>query len=210
MLSFSKIVTLTAVACGVLTQAIPISPRDAGIVVRVPDAPLPSSANTPTLKSVFDNLLVQLKGAVEPLSSLKDRGASAVPIAEPVIKNISTILEDAVRIVEAMAITPVDDILKGTDEVLLTLSDVVDLVYSVLNVVFEALGLIVEVVGDLTELLDILPIVIKLVGQLLQAVVDITNVVFENKLVAALQTVLSVPAITLVLGTLKSSPIALH
>jgi hypothetical protein len=69
MLSFSKIVTLTAVACGMLTQAIPISQRDAGIVVRVPDAPLPSSLNAPTLKSVFDNLLVQLKGAVEPLST---------------------------------------------------------------------------------------------------------------------------------------------
>lgn len=66
MFSFSKIVTLTAVFFGTLTQAVPLSQRDASINARIPD-PAISTVDAPTLESVFDGLLVQLNDAVNPL-----------------------------------------------------------------------------------------------------------------------------------------------
>lgn len=87
-----------------------------------------------------------------------DRNASA-PYVQPVMVDISVILQDAVNVVKAMAIRPVDDVLIGTNEVMLTLSDVVSLVSGVVVVVFNALNAVIEAVEDLTELLQILPIV---------------------------------------------------
>ncbi|KAI0002529.1 hypothetical protein BJV74DRAFT_985955 [Russula compacta] len=208
MFSFSKIVTLTAVVFGTLTQAVPLSQRDSSINARIPD-PATSTVDTPTLESVFDGLLVQLNDAVNPLHYFTDRNASA-PYVQPVMVDVTAILQDAVNVVRAMAIRPADDVLKGTNEVILTLSDVVSLVSGVVDVVFNALNAVVEAVEDLTELLQILPIVITLVGQLLQAVVDITKVVFGNALVSQLETLVSGAVITQVLTVLKYGSIFLN
>jgi len=73
---------------------------------------------------------------------------------------VANIIDAATGAVKALAIKPVDDILRGTGSVELTVDDVVRLVGAVVDVVFKALQKVLNLVNDLTDLLKIVPIVV--------------------------------------------------
>jgi hypothetical protein len=66
MLSFSKVVTLAAVAFGALTHSAPLDQRDASLNVRVPNPFVPRTVGT-TLEGVLVELQAKLEVAIQPL-----------------------------------------------------------------------------------------------------------------------------------------------
>ena len=62
MLSFSKVITFTAVAFGALSQAIPLTPREIGIGAR--------ASGPVQLKGLLTNLNTQLVVAIAPISTV--------------------------------------------------------------------------------------------------------------------------------------------
>ena len=76
------------------------------------------------------------------------------------MQDAAKVIDDATDAVKALAVKPIDDILRGTGSVVLVVSDVVRLVGSVVDVVFQALKKVIDVVDDLTDLLRIVPIIV--------------------------------------------------
>jgi hypothetical protein len=66
MLSFSKIVTLSAMALGTLTQAVPLLQRDAGVNARTTDV-VSSTDKTHTLQFVLNDVTAQLNLKLNPV-----------------------------------------------------------------------------------------------------------------------------------------------
>jgi hypothetical protein len=68
MLSFTKIITLSAMALGTLTQAVPLLQRDidvdADVVIRG------DGTDTQTLEGVLDNLVDNLNKALDPIGMI--------------------------------------------------------------------------------------------------------------------------------------------
>ncbi|KAI0254580.1 hypothetical protein BJV78DRAFT_929814 [Lactifluus subvellereus] len=209
MLSFSKVVTLAAVAFGVFTQAAPLNQRDASLNVRVPS---PATSEVAVLGGVLVDLGAKLEVVLQPLHCITKDNAT-ISLISPVVAQVDVILKDAVTAVEELALKPIDDVLIGVDGVVLTVDAVLELLCPILELLFEALKavlvVVAEVAGDVTELLQILPIVIETVGCLLRAICQITGVVFANALVVKLQAFLQIDVIVYVFTILGCAPIAL-
>lgn len=178
MFSFSKIITVAAVAFGTLSQAVPLNPRGASIATR--------DSSPVQLEVVLTDVKAKLAFALEPINCLTHDNATAI-IVGPILNDVNDILNDAVKTVDGLADVAVDLVLKGVDGVQLTVDDVFKLICDILDVVFAALKLVCDLVADISGLLNILPILVACICSLLQAIFKIVSVVLGNALVVKVQ-----------------------
>ncbi|KAH9067879.1 hypothetical protein EDB87DRAFT_56002 [Lactarius vividus] len=191
MLSFSKIITFAAVAFGTLSQAVPLSPREANTetCVLVPGQ----------LREYLTTVQNQLVLKFQPISSLTPDSVT-VSAVSVTLNNVVDYFKGEVVCVKQLAGTPIDEILKDGDSVL-TVDDVKDLVCAILAVVFEALAIVLNLVEDY-GIVKVLCIVVNVAFGFVKAVIEITGG-FKGLLVYYLHIYVTVGPVAGVLSALQ-------
>ncbi|KAH9006442.1 hypothetical protein EDB86DRAFT_3070448 [Lactarius hatsudake] len=192
MLSFSKIITLAAVAFGTLSQAVPLSPRDASIEAR--------DANEGLIKGVLTGVLAKVTVEVQPILYLVPANATLVNVS-PILNSVYGIICSAVDAVDELADKPVEVVVG-----VVTVEVVEGLVCDILAIVFQALAIVLTLVKD-TGILQILTIIVNITFIFVQAIVKVTGG-FGGVLLVYIQGYVAIGPVAEVLSLLKiASPL---
>jgi len=202
MLSFSKIVTLSAVAFGTLTQALPLVQRDAGINARNSDLTTRCDSGCGTLAEVFVGLKADLDVKLDVCVDLSVETLAEVDI-NVALEGALDLIVKATADVKALASLDIEAVLKDETGVELTVEACLALVSAVVELVFKALLQITVVVKDYTQLSAVLCTVVKAVYCLLQAVVDLLKLYVKVELSECIKVVLNLDVVVKVLAVLN-------
>ncbi|KAH8996677.1 hypothetical protein EDB92DRAFT_1841224 [Lactarius akahatsu] len=158
MLSFSKILTFAAVAFGTLSQAVPLSQRDASIEAR----------NEGLIKGLLTDVLVKVTAEVQPILYLVPANATVVNVS-PILYNVYSIINSAVGAVDKLVDEPVEVVVG-----VVTVEVVEGLVCNILAIVFQALAIVLKLVSD-TGILQIVTLIVYISFYLVQVVVKVSG-----------------------------------
>ncbi|KAH9042637.1 hypothetical protein EDB85DRAFT_1885886 [Lactarius pseudohatsudake] len=188
MLSFSKIITFAAVAFGTLSQAVPLSPRDASIEAR----------NDGLIEGLLTDLLLKVTVEVQPILYLVPANATVVNV-KPILDNVYGIIKSAVVVADKLVDEPVEVVVG-----VVTLEVVKGLVCNILEIVFLVLAIVLNLVG-VTGVLQIAIVIANVTFVLVQAVVRVTGPI-GVLLLAGVKGYVAVGQIAWVLSLLKIVP----
>ncbi|KAH9050239.1 hypothetical protein EDB84DRAFT_1449856 [Lactarius hengduanensis] len=160
MLSFSKILTFAAVAFGTLSQAVPLSQRDASIEVRNADEGL--------IKGVLVEVLAKVVVVVDPIVYLVPENATVANVT-PILQEVYNIIYIAVGDVDKLADKPVEVVVG-----VVTLEVLKGLVCNILEIVTQVLAIVLKLVG-VTGILQIATLIVNVIFVLVQVVVRVTG-----------------------------------
>ncbi|KAH9177635.1 hypothetical protein EDB89DRAFT_1933732 [Lactarius sanguifluus] len=160
MLSFSKIITVAAVAFGTLSQAVPLSARDASIETRDGDSGL--------IKGVLTKVLTDVTVELAPIYHLVPSNATLVNVS-PILNSVYRIISGAVDAVDELVDKPV-----GVVVGVVTVEDVQELVCNILTVVFGALAVVLDLVKE-TGILEILIGIVHIIFIFVKVVITVTG-----------------------------------
>ncbi|KAI0296338.1 hypothetical protein B0F90DRAFT_1746763 [Multifurca ochricompacta] len=184
MLSFTKVITLAAVAFGALTQAVPLAQRETGIQARVPGDVSPASH--PTIVSVFADLTVDLDVELCALTHVTRENSTVVDV-EPIVVKVDAILKKAVVAVEALVDISAEDSCKDKDGVLVNIEVLVAVIVDVVLAVVVALKAVLVVCVDLKAVVAILARVVVTLLVLIRAVLKICVEVYGEEIAVRVQ-----------------------
>ncbi|KAH9072921.1 hypothetical protein EDB83DRAFT_143162 [Lactarius deliciosus] len=192
MLSFSKIITFAAVAFGTLSQAVPLSPRDASIEAR--------NTGSGLIEGVLTGVLATVTVKLEPILCLVP-GNATVENIKPILEDVYVIISGAVGAVDKLADKPVEEVVGA-----IVVDDVVKLVCDILGVVFRALAIALNLVGR-TGILQIVIGVVDITFAFVKVIVEVTGG-FGGVLLFKLQGYVAIGAVVDVLSLLNvASPL---